>query len=371
MNDRADTAIAQAAEAGAIDLTKIDLLKVALAHFGDWKADTKAATEHFTTLVVEMPTQAKVDDYKSMRQRWINAPLAKARATSKALKSKLTSVSKDVGGELEAIEAAWADVDALITPQIDARQAELDAEREAKAQAEADRKARHEDKIATIRACVDRCEGLPSERIANGIAQVEGMTFGEDCEEFLAKYQAAQAETLTAMRNLHAQAAQREADELKRLENERIAAELAEQRAALERQAAELLAQRVAATHAIVLTFPEPEPAPAAPVDAPAPAPVAPSVRAALTPERACPLPSDPPAAAPSNPTAEQPAEVELMATGAVNARYGFVMTADFIKARGLEPQDNAKSKSGTWWAKSDMPKLDQALIDHIRSLSA
>ncbi len=163
MNVPVETAVAQAA--AALDLTRIDLRDVALAQYGDWRAEVASAKQHFSTLVVEMPNQAKVDEYKSMRQRWINAPLAKARATSKGVKSKLATTSKDVGGELELIEAAWAEVDKLITPQIDARQAELEAEREAKAQVEAARKQAHLDKIAGVRAYLDHAQDLPSERI--------------------------------------------------------------------------------------------------------------------------------------------------------------------------------------------------------------
>ena len=381
MNAPIESAVAEAAKAAsAIDLARIDLKDVALAQFGTWRDALEKATQHFTTLVVEMPTQAKVDEYTSMRQRWINTPLAKARATSKALKSKLTSVSKDVGAELETIEAAWAVVDQLITPQIDARQAELDAEREAKAQAEAARKQAHLDKIAGIRAYLGHAQGLPSERISNGIGLVEAMAFGDDCEEFLAQYEAAKAETLEAMRRLLANVKAREDAEAQRLENERIAADLERHRRELAAQAAEIarqkaeqeaaeLRRRVAETHAIVLTFPEPEAPPAAvPVETPAPAQEA-APAASLTPEQAWPLPSDPEPgpAAPEAPAAEP----VLLSTGAINARYGWTMTADFIKARGISPKDNPKAKTGTYFDQADLPKLDAALIDYIRSLSA
>lgn len=380
MNAPVETAVAQAA--AALDLTRVDLRDVALAQFGDWQAEVDAAKQHFSTLVVEMPTQAKVDEYKSMRQRWINAPLAKARATSKALKSKLTTVSRDVGVRLDEIEVGWAAVDKLITPQIDARQAELDAEREAKAQAEAARKQAHLDKIAGVRAYLVHAQGLPSERISKGIELVEAMAFGDDCEEFLSQYEAAKAETLDAMRRLLADVKAREDAEAQRLENERMAVELERQRQELAAQAAEIarqkaeqeaaeLRRRVAETHAIVLTFPEPEPEPqpAAELPAsPAPAQEAEPV-ATLTLEQAWPLPSDPEPepAAPAAPAAEP----VLLSTGAINARYGWTMTADFIKARGISPKGNPKAKTGTYFDQADLPKLDAALIDYIRSLSA
>lgn len=59
-----------------------------------------------------------------------------------------------------------------------------------------------------------------------------------------------------------------------------------------------------------------------------------------------------------------------LLTTGAVCDRYGFSMTADFIRARGLTPATAPKGKSGTYWPAADMPKLDRALIAHITAVS-
>lgn len=246
-------------QATAPDLAKIDLQAVALAQFGDWRSDVAAATKKLTGVVLDLSTQTKVDEAKSLRQRTVNTPIAEVRKVSKALKSKLASVSKAIGAEEEAAVIAWGAVGELLTPQIDKREAELAAERAIKAQGEDFRKALHLALIDRIKGYVEQAKGLPSERIAAGVALVEQLTFGDECQELLPQYQAAHAWTLDTLRTMLTEAQTREAAEAQRLENERVAADLAAQKQALEAQAAELLRQREAVTHAAVFTFPEPE----------------------------------------------------------------------------------------------------------------
>ena len=126
---RTDIAIAAGQ---SIDIEKVDLKKLALARFGDWRKVTAETKADFEKTVLDLKNQARVDEAKSLRARKINVPLAAARATAKGLKSKLSDTSKAVGGELELIEAAWNDVDSAITPQIEAAQQKLD---DAKAEA--------------------------------------------------------------------------------------------------------------------------------------------------------------------------------------------------------------------------------------------
>jgi hypothetical protein len=261
---RTDVAVA---DPKTLDLAKVDLTTVALAQFGNWRNDVDAAKAKLTGLVLDLSTQAKVDEAKSLRQRTVNQPVAEVRKVSKALKSKLASVSKAIGAEEEAAVEAWGTVGELLTPQIDARQKVLDDEKAERQRIANEKAEAHRAKIAKIRAAADNAKGISSERITNGIALVESLTFGEECENFLGEYEKAKAETLMLMRAHLIDSQAREEAEARRLENERIAAELAAQRKVLEDQAAELKRQteaahaaRVAITHAAVFAFPEPEP---------------------------------------------------------------------------------------------------------------
>ena len=250
------TEVATAA-AAALDLERLDLTKIALAGFGDWRGALASTTANLGSLALDLTTAAKCKEARTLRQRLIGTPVAEARKTATAIKSKMASTSKAVGAELEAIEAAYEGCDILILPKIEAREAELEAERQEKARLEAERVAKHQQGIATIRAYLAHCQqpGMTAERIAKGIEALQAQAYGAEWEEFQVPAANAQCETLEAMRVLHAQVLGREQEaarqeairaenerqaEMNRIEAKRIADEAAE----IRRQAAELAAQR-------------------------------------------------------------------------------------------------------------------------------
>jgi flagellar biosynthesis GTPase FlhF len=100
--------------------------------------------------------------------------------------------------------------------------------------------------MATISAYLTACQapGMTSERIAKGIAMLAAATFDATWEEFQVPAANLQCETLEAMRVLHAQALGRELEAARqheiRLENERQAKVLAEERARIDAETAAL-----------------------------------------------------------------------------------------------------------------------------------
>lgn len=236
--------------AQVVDLKKVDLTDVALARFGDWRKDVDAATKALKGTVHDLSTQSKIDEAKSLRWRLIGQPRAEARKVAKALKSKLAKVSKDVGVAEESIVKAFDEAEKFITPQIEAREAELEAEREAKAAKERERIAGLDAKLAALSTWIDRCKepGMTAERIEKGIALLEDAQIDPDeWQEYAARAEDRKAEVLGVMHTLYDQAVRREAEaarlEAQRLENERIAAEQAARQAELDAQAAALAAQ--------------------------------------------------------------------------------------------------------------------------------
>lgn len=235
----------------ALDIEKIDLNALAVAKFGDWRGDVAKVRKTLDGAVHDLTTQAKVDEAKSLRFRLIGQPRADVRKVSKALKSKLAATSKVVGAEEDAAVAAYDDAETLLTPQIEASEGKLAAEKAERERIEAERVAKHQASIANIRAFLSHCQqpGMTAERIQSGIAMLAEQTYTtEHWQEFAVPAANAQCETLEAMRNLHAQAVEREAEaarlEAQRVENERVAREQAEQRAELDRQAEALKAQQ-------------------------------------------------------------------------------------------------------------------------------
>lgn len=376
-----DTSALAKASDSSIDLTKVSLADVALAQFGDWREQVKKAKETLNGLVLDMPTQSKVDEFKSLRQRLINVPRADARRVAKDVKSKLSKTGKVVGEAEEQIVAAWDDAEKLITPAIDKRQAELDEERATKAAGQAFRVALHNALIARINGYVESAQGLTSERIAKGVDFVEALTFGDECEELKPKYEEAQKNTLATLRKMLADTQASEAAEAQRLENEKVAADLAAQREALEKQAAELLSQRMAATHAIVFVFPDPEPDPApAPAATVSVAPVSlvaannaarAEIASAAEPVASIRVPkpdSEPPVPAPPAPRAASATVATPAARitlGQINERLApIAVTAAGLAELGF---DYMQEKASKLYFEADMPLICDALIARLQ----
>lgn len=249
---RADVALDKQ-DLPVLDLRKIDLTDVALAQFGPWRAEVAKLKADNAKTVLDLATQSKIDEAKSLRQRTINAPKAEANKIAAALKSKFAATSKKVGAELEAILAGYDEAAANITLQIDAAQKVLDDARIERERIERERVAALEAKLAGLSVWIERCKapGMTSERIAAGIAMLDGTPLGDEWAEFKGRALARKIEILDVMSDMCLAAEAREYEaarlEAQRIENERVAAEqraeaerLAEQQRLLAEQAAEL-----------------------------------------------------------------------------------------------------------------------------------
>lgn len=246
----ATTAVAKAPVASELSLESFDLTKLALAYYGPWESDVAAVKAKLNGLVLDVSTQSKVDEGRSLVHRLVAKPIAAARKTETALKAKLNGTKSDVVAQGAKIVTAYEEAGKAATQQLDEGQAKLDEAKRLKAEAEAARVRAHEAGIAKVRAYLTHCQvpGMTAERIAKGIDLLAAVTFGPEWQEFAEPAKAAQAETLEAMRALHAQTLEREvaaaAAEAQRVENERVAAELAARQAELDAQAAELAEQK-------------------------------------------------------------------------------------------------------------------------------
>lgn len=176
----------------------------------------------------------------------------------KELKAPAVEFGRKIDDEAKRITAEIVALEDPIDAQIKADEARRETERLERERIAAERAAGFRAKIDAIRACVARSQGLTSERIGNGIAQVEAIATDEaSFAEFAAEAEQAKTTTLAAMRNLRDLAKAREDEaarlEAQRVENERIAAEqaaqaerLAAQQRALDEQAAKLAAAQKA-----------------------------------------------------------------------------------------------------------------------------
>jgi hypothetical protein len=247
--DEPETAAPQSSvattKAADLAIEDIDLQKIALAHFDVSNVALQTARQKLTGVVHDLSTATKLAEAKSLRERLINAPLAEARKVNKGLKAKLTAVSKAVGARLESIEAGFAEAEKLITPQIEARDADLAAEKAEREAKEAARVAVHRENIAKLASYVGQAQGKTSAQILTIINGVSGIdTIPEQWEEFAVGAEMQKEQTLEALQALFSSTKTAEdeaaAREAQRIENERVAAELAEKERALAEKQAEI-----------------------------------------------------------------------------------------------------------------------------------
>jgi len=402
-------AAAVATQMNNSELVKVNLTDVALAHFGDWRTQVANATATLTGVQHDLSTPSKIEEAKSLRFRLIGQPRAEVRKVSKALKSKLAGVSKSVGIEEDVAVAAYDEAEKLITPQIEAREQQLADEKAERERIAAERAAAQAACLADIRGYVTRANvpGMTAARVDAGIALLASMSF--PAEQWLdpVALANAQCETLETMRAVHAMLTEREAAaarvEAQRIENERLAAELAaqqrqldeqqaeldrqaqEQRQRLEREAAEAERQRREAAEAEARQRAEDEAErnrlaelearrlqevttaaksmadaiaqPAAPTPEVSAAPAEP-VKPAITVD----LDTTPP---PPPPAAEEPATLKL---GTICERLGFSLTEAFIAGLGIERRGS--DKRAVLYRESDWPAIKAALITKLQRMA-
>lgn len=383
--------------ASRIDLTKIDLTDVALAQFGSWRTEQADAAKRLENVAWDVTTPKGLTDIKDMRNKVTKLPQAEANKTADALVSKLTQVSKAVRAEQTLIVDGWKKLGAPLTVIIDKRETQLAEEKAERDRIESERKAKHESGIATIRGYVGMAQGLPSERIAKGIAIVEAMTFGAEWEEFAVPAADAQCRTLEALRAMFATTKAREdeaaAAELRRIEQARIdeeqrieAKRLADLSAELDRQAAALRAAATVETtplQALVASV-EASKQPVTIKDDPAPIlqpriakdePAAIETKAGMVNlQAAWALPAitieHPLTVAAEKPDTRPPITTGMLCDRLRNGLGGnFVLSVEFIEALGFTPAPipaTAKGRSGTYWHESDFVAICAALVQHI-----
>ena len=226
--DPAPAAAPQATAVAPVDLKRVDLQAVALAQFGDWRADAAAAHENLSTVVLDLTIPARIAEAKSLRQRLINAPIADARAVSKALKSKLTAVSKAVGVEEEAAVAAYTEAGKLITPKIEAAEQAIEDARRAREEAEAKRIADLKLAVdAKLAIWLDRCaeDGMTAARVQSGITVLGQQTMPAEFADVAAYWTDCVGATSRAMESRRLELAQQELEAAQakvRAEQERV-----------------------------------------------------------------------------------------------------------------------------------------------------
>ena len=236
-------------------VAKVDLLALALSRFGEWRVGAAALVERYRAVAFDLSTlKGYAELTKAIAE--VRAPRYAAQNVAKASKSELAGISKAVGAEEAAVTAFLDATEKRLVALRDAHDAKVAADKAKAARIEAERIAAHQAKIATIKSFLGRCQGLPAARIALGIDQLAGQVYGDDWQEFAVPAAVEQRATLEAMRTLHAQTVEREAEaarlEAQRADLARVAAEQADAARQLAEQRAELVRQQKAIADNVV-----------------------------------------------------------------------------------------------------------------------
>lgn len=163
----------------------------------------------------------------------------------KAIKDEVNGLKTLIASEAERLVAIVQPTEAVYDEAIKNREAELATEKAERERKEAERTAAHRANIAKLASYVGAAQGKTSTQILTVINGVSGIDIiPEQWEEFAAGAEAQKADTLEALQALFDRTKTAEdeaaAREAQRIENERVAAELAEQKRVMAEKQAEL-----------------------------------------------------------------------------------------------------------------------------------
>ena len=165
----------------------------------------------------------------------------------KRVKDDVNDLKKLMATEVERLVGIVRPTEDAIHLMIESEEERREAEKAERARIAAERVAKFNAQLDTIRGYAKAAANLPSEKIANGIAKLEALDIGPEWEEFEPQATETRQITLDVLRTMHTAAAEREAEEAERQrqreENARVKAELAEQRRQLAEQQAAIQRQ--------------------------------------------------------------------------------------------------------------------------------
>lgn len=233
---------------------KVTVRDAALQPLNALAPGLRAVTERYRAVAFDLKTPKGLQAAKDARHDLRKNGRFLVQNTRDELKGLLNDAKTAVEAKAVELIAITQPREDELDKDIEAREAEVKAEKAEAARVAAERAQKQADGVAGIRGYLTRAQttaDMTAERVGKGIALLEAMTFSAD--EWLDPLAAAsaQCETLEGMRALQATLKAREeaaaAAEAQRLENERLAAELAAAQAKLQAEQ-----QRIAKLQAMV-----------------------------------------------------------------------------------------------------------------------
>lgn len=350
----------------------------AIAHLRAREPEIRALAERYRAVALDLSTPKGMAVGKAARlDLRENGRLALQRGRD-ATKDLLNAAKADVVAEADRLIAIVKPIEDHVHGQIEARETQLAVEKAERDRIEAERVAKHQAGIQRIRGYAAQGAGKTSDRIAAGIAFVEGLAFGAEWEEFAVPAANAQCETLEALRALLRITKEREDEaaerERQRIEYARIAEEqrveaqrLADERSALEAERRKIAEAQVASAAPATQFDRDLQRESPRQVAAPEPAEREP----VIIPPHGVYVSPGTPGARFVNPA---PRVVEVgpptLNVGAIGRRFGVVMTSDFI-LNTLKVPASATVKGNSLWTESSFQIICSVLGERVRAVAA
>lgn len=359
----------------ATALAAVTLKAAALAHFDAIEPTLRTLAEKYRAVAYDVTTTKGMDAAKKARLDLRENGRYAVQRAERAVKDEVNDLKRVIAPKVESLIAIVQPVEDHVHGQITAQEEKLAAEKAERERIEAERKAKHETGIATIRGYVAAAHGRSSEQIESGRTRLLGVMIGDDWQEYREQAEAALTETLATLQAMRDTAKAAEdaaaAAEAQRIEQARVAAEQAAEAKRLADAAAELQRQQRAEAERLEAERAEiarqraeletlRNPPPAKPEPAPAVDPVAPPVaveRPVITVE----LDDAPPVETPA------PMPLPTLKLGAISTRLGFTVTADFLRSLGFEPA--GRERAAVMYHEGDFAGICDALIAHINTV--
>ena len=233
---------------------KVTVRDAALQPLNALEPGLRAVTERYRAVAFDLKTPKGLQAAKDARHDLRKNGRFLVQNTRDELKGLLNDAKTAVEAKAVELIAITQPREDELDKDIEAREAEVKAEKAEAARVAAERAQKQADGVAGIRGYLTRAQttaDMTAERVGKGIALLEAMTFsaGDWLDPVAAA--SAQCETLEGMRALQATLKAREEEaarlEQQRLEQQRQAAELAEAQAKLQAEQ-----QRIARLQAMV-----------------------------------------------------------------------------------------------------------------------
>jgi len=359
----------------ATALAAVTLKAAALAHFDAIEPTLRTLAEKYRAVAYDVTTTKGMDAAKKARLDLRENGRYAVQRAERAVKDEVNDLKRVIAPKVESLIAIVQPVEDHVHGQIAAQEEKLAAEKAERERIEAERKAKHETGIATIRGYVAAAHGRSSEQIESGRTRLLGVMIGDDWQEYREQAEAALTETLATLQAMRDTAKAAEdaaaAAEAQRIEQARVAAEQAAEAKRLADAAAELQRQQRAEAERLEAERAElarqraelealRNPPPAEPEPAPVVDPVAPPV-AVERPVITAQLDDAPPVEIPA------PMPLPTLKLGAISTRLGFTVTADFLRSLGFEPA--GRERAAVMYHEGDFAGICDALIAHINTV--